>query len=502
MIPNKDPQFELKLQKLHESLGALAQYHKFNKLEFIFPETGPYRRELYKKHLEFFEAGTKHRFRMLSGGNGSGKSFSMACEIAVHATGNYPSWWTGKKFKKIQSIWIVAESGALFRDSLQKLLLGNPGEEYGTGLIPKEQLIETSAFQGIPGAIGHILVRHKSGSAVSIAIKTFDMHREKFQAANIDLVAFDEEPPEDVYEECIMRTRGTKTKEPGISMLAFTPLKGLTSVVLQFLPNGIFPKDGLIPEKPDYYACRISWDDAPHLTEADKEALLSAIAPNLRDARTKGIPALGSGRVYPIHEEDIIVHHLKVMSHWPRAYGLDFGWNKTAAVWAAKDPETGVIYIYGEYYQGEQAPYQHTFAIKQRGDWVPGICDPRGDKSSERDGRKLINEYRDLGLDLIQGDNSIQSGVARILNLLESGMLKVTYNCENWLSEFRTYRYDSKDPNKIARNQQDHLMDATRYLISRFDEVAISYVDKLEEDSPSQPNNYRRPSNRNSITGY
>lgn len=490
------------LEGLSLKLKALQQYHHYNKLGFTFPDTGPYARDLYPKHLEFFKAGAKHRFRMLSGGNGSGKSFSMAYELSLHATGLYPDWWQGKRAKKPQTIWIVAESAALYRDSLQKLLFGNPGEEVGTGLIPKDCIVSTGAMPGVTGAIGSALIKHASGHVVSIVLKTFDMRRENLQAANVDVIAFDEEPPEDVYEECVMRTRGTKTKEPGFVMLAFTPLKGLTSVVLQYLPNGVFPKDGLISEKPDYYVCRISWDDAPHLTEKDKEALISSIAPNLRDARTKGVPALGSGRVYPIHEDDIVVNFLKIAPHWPRAYGLDFGWNRTAAVWGAKDPETSIIYLYGEYYKGEMAPYQHAYNIKGRGAWIPGISDPRGDKSSERDGSKLIDEYRSLGLELEPGDNAIQSGVARTLNLLECGLLKVTYNLEHWLEEFRVYRYDSRDPNKIARNQNDHLMDATRYLISRFDEVAVSSAEIQDEESKSKNPKPKGPGGRSNITGY
>jgi phage terminase large subunit-like protein len=500
------------MEGLHAKLKALSDYQKYNRLQFAFPDSGPYSRDQYIKHLEFFKAGAKHRFRMLSGGNGSGKSYSMGYEIALHATGLYPTWWEGKRIKKCQTIWIVAESGALFRDSMQKLLFGNPGEERGTGLIPKEMLLETTAMQGVPGTIGSALVKNANGQVVSIVLKTFDMRRENLQAANVSVMAFDEEPPEDVYEECVMRTRGTKTTEPGIVLLAFTPLKGLTSVVMQYLPNGQFPKDGLIHEKPDYYSCRISWDDAPHLTESDKEALISAVAPNLRDARTKGIPALGSGRVYPFHEDDVVVNYVKIAPHWPRAYGLDFGWECTAAVWGAKDPETGIIYLYGEYYQGHKAPYQHAYAIKERGAWIPGLADPRGDKGSERDGSKLIDEYISLGLNLqLDGngkslaDNSVNAGIARIVNLLESGLLKFTYNLENLINEFRVYRYDAKDPTKIAKNQKDHLMDAMKYLISRFDDVAISAKD-YQEEQEAESLGYRRQRNgddhRNSITGY
>jgi phage terminase large subunit-like protein len=489
------------LEELNQKLQLLSDYQKYNQLAFTYPETGPYARSLYKKQLEFFKAGKDHRFRMLSGGNGSGKSKTMTTEIAYHATGLYPEWWEGKVFKKINMIWIVAKSISTYRDSLQRHLLGSMGDPLGTGLIPSANIVSTSNIPNGGGAIGTILVKHKLGHIVTIIVKTFDMHRENLQGANVDLVAFDEEPPDDVYQEVIMRTRGTKTRDPGISMLAFTPLEGLTAVVMRYLPNGMFPKGNQHPTEKQRWAMQLTWEDSPHLSEEDKEAMLAEIPPHLRDARSKGIPALGSGRVYPFHEDDICVNFLKIGRHWKRAFGLDFGWNCTAAVWGAKDPQTGIIYLYGEYYDGQKAPYQHAYAIKERGSWMKGGCDPRGDKSSERDGSKLIDEYRNLGLDIVPGDNSVNSGIARIVGLLESGLLKVCYNLEHWWEEFRVYRYDSKDPNKIAKNQKDHLMDATKYLLSVFDDIAMSMDDIDDEDTPKYKPDRGR-AGRSGITGY
>lgn len=493
------------LNDISKALQSLENYQKYNKLRFIYPDAGPSRRELYRGHVSFFRAGRNHRFRMLCGGNGTGKSFAGATEVTYHVTGLYPEWWEGKRLKKPNTVWIVAENNFLWRDSLQKLLFGNPGEDLGTGLIPKECIIETKAIPGVPGAIGAALIKHVDGQVVSLVLKTFEMDRKALQAANIDLVAFDEEPPEAVYTECIMRLRGNANKEPGISMLLFTPLQGLSPVVLKYLPNGLFPENGEILDEPEKYVERLTWDDCPHLSGPDKEAMINEIPVHERDARTKGIPALGSGRVYPVYEEDIIVRYLKIQPHWPRAYGLDFGWNITAAVWGAKDPDTGIIYLYGEYYGRKSAPYIHTNAIKQRGAKLTGAPDPSGGGVSNKDGTKLIEEYRSLGLNLCSEsivDNSIAAGVARIYNLMESGLLKVTYNLENWLNEFRTYRYDVKNPNKIARNQADHLMDATKYLISCFDRIAISPQEIDEEEKRTNVLNDDFDADRNPITGY
>ena len=78
-----------------------------------------------------------------------------------------------------------------------------------------------------------------------------------------------------------------------------------------------------------------TWDDAPHISKEQKKEYLESTEPHLRDARSKGIPSLGSGAIYPIPESEIICDPFPIPSHYPVAYGFDTGWNNTAALWAA-----------------------------------------------------------------------------------------------------------------------------------------------------------------------
>ena len=48
----------------------------------------------------------------------------------------------------------------------------------------------------------------------------------------------DEEPPMDVYGECVIRTMTTD----GIILITFTPLAGLSEVVMGFLPDEMRPQ--------------------------------------------------------------------------------------------------------------------------------------------------------------------------------------------------------------------------------------------------------------------
>lgn len=489
------------LLNIARAIQSFSEHKKYNLIDSIFPLTGPFSRFKYHKHWKFFKAGLTHRFRVLGGGNGSGKSFTGATELAYHMTGDYPEGWEGCAFKKAIKVWVVCESGSLWRDSMQQALLGSVGEELGTGLIRKDFLHDTKSMPGVPGAIGQIQTKHKKGGISSVTVKTFEMGRNQFQAATLDLIIFDEEPPEEIYSECITRLRGVKgIKEPGKCMMLFTPLKGLTEVVMRYLPNGRFPPGGTHPEFPDRYATSISWDDAPHLTEEDKATMIAEYPPNERDARTKGIPALGSGRIYPISEDDIKCSPFQIPEYFPRAYGLDFGWNNTAALWVAQDPVTQIKYVYASYKKGKVTDSQHAYAIKERGEWMSGAADPSGGGRRD-DGKMRIDYYRSLGLDLHPGYNSLIPGIAQVYNDLESGMLKVFSNLEDFFNEYRVYRYDSKDPNKPARNQDDHYMDTLRYVLSIFEMIAVSHYD-MEMENVDPYEEYKNSRDIDPLTGY
>jgi hypothetical protein len=72
--------------------------------------------------------------------------------------------------------------------------------------------------------------------------------------------------------------------------------------------------------------------------------------------------------------------------------------------------------------------------------------------------------YRELGLELQPAVNAVEAGITEVWQLLVSGQLKVMASCTNWLREFRNYHRDDKGSGKIVK-RNDHLMDATRYLI-------------------------------------
>ena len=211
-----------------------------------------------------------------------------------------------------------------------------------------------------------------------------------------------------------------------------------------------------------YVTC--SWDQCPHLDEDQKKNMLDALPPYQRDARTKGIPSMGSGVIYPVSEEFITVKPFEIPKHWKHVYGMDVGWNNTAAIFAAIDPDNDIVYFINEYKRGNVEPTVHAAAVKSRakGDTKPGVIDPASKGRSQIDGENLLSLYRELGLNLTPANNAVESGIYEVWERLTLGKLKVFSTCQLFLEEYRMYRRDEKG--KIVK-QNDHCMDALRYLI-------------------------------------
>jgi phage terminase large subunit-like protein len=436
-------------------LEKKAQRYEGTKVVRAFPDKGPLRRELYPKHVEFFDKGAEFKERAFVAGNRVGKTYAASYEVTLHLTGRYPPWWKGYRFHRPITAWVAGEDSKTVRESLQITLMGETGS-FGTGLIPANDLVSWTTRSGVPEALDIVKVKHISGGTSRLVFKSYDQGRETFQGAKIDVMWYDEEPPTDIYTEGLTRTMSTDpSEENGLCLCTFTPLKGLSGVVLQYLPGGRIAKDNT------RHVTMVGWDDVPHLSADAKEKLASAYLPHERKARTKGVPQLGAGAIYPVDENDLIIPPIQFPIWYKHVFALDVGWNRTAALWGAIDPETDILYLYSEHYQGEAPPVVHAEGIKGRGSWIPGVIDPAARGRSQKDGEDLYRQYVATGLKLSLADNAVESGIYNVWTRMTSGRLKIFSTLLNLLGEFRIYRRDEKG--KIVK-ENDHLMDCLRYL--------------------------------------
>jgi phage terminase large subunit-like protein len=457
------------------AMEARAKMAERTRLFAYYPPTGPLRRELYPKHMKFFALGRTCPIRCFMAANRVGKTEGGGgYETTLHMTGRYPDWWEGSWFSGPIRCWVAGDTGKSVRDIVQEKLLG-PYGSFGTGLIPAEDIVKWTPKSGVPQAVDTLTVKHYDqdgnydGDSV-LVFKSYDQGRKAFQGTEQDLIWLDEESDTSIRSECILRLMTTD----GMLMETFTPLSGLTELVQEYLPKA---EDGegiddsvLDPEAADagIYVTEgkamvmAGWDDVPHLKAEQKKLMLANTPPYLRDARSKGIPSLGAGAIYPVPESEVVVDDFAVPQHWHRLYGMDVGWNRTAAAWGAWDRESDIIYLYSEHYRGQAEPSIHADAIKARGR-IAGEIDPAARGRSQTDGEQLLQKYTDLGLKLALANNGVESGIYEVWQRLSTGRLKVFKSCRNIRNEYRVYRRDENG--KIVK-KNDHIMDAVRYLVN------------------------------------
>jgi len=453
------------LEKAVEIARTIRQRERYNRIDNYDP---------YPYQLAFHETGSVANQRLLMAANRIGKSYCGSMEMSYHLTGLYPSWWKGRRFTQPIVGWAGGVSNETTRDIVQFELLGSPDdpEAFGSGTIPKKYIIKTERKPGVPNAKSVALIQHVSGGNSSLFFKAYEMGVEKWQGRSVDCIWLDEEPSRELYSQAVTRTLDRQ----GVVYMTFTPEAGMTETVASFMNN----------IKPGQSLNNATWDDAServmsmkgnrgHLNEAVMEQILSSYAPDEREMRRYGRPSIGSGLVFPVSEERIIIDPFAIPAHWPRMAAIDFGFDHpTAVVWTAWDREEDIYYVYDCYRQAKAPPAVHAQTIRSRPSFIPVAWPHDGNRRDSMGNPGLAEQYRNLACNMLpfhfenppalgekKGGNSIEVGIMEILQKMEDEEFKVFSTLHDWFEEFRMYH--RKDGKIIPL--RDDLMSATRYAI-------------------------------------
>lgn len=225
---------------------------------------------------------------------------------------------------------------------------------------------------------------------------------------------------------------------------------------------------------------RMTIEDAGHYTPEQREAIIASYPEHEREARVRGLPTMGSGRVFPIKEETITVEAFSMPRHFARVNGLDFGWDHPfAAVCCAWDRDADVWYVTACYRESKSTPVIHSASIKPWGAWIPCAWPHDGLQHDKGSGEQLASLYSDQGLNTLperatfeDGGNGVEAGVIEMLDRMQTGRFKVFSHLKEWFDEFRLYH---RKDGKIVK-ERDDLLSATRYavMMKRFAEVEPS----------------------------
>lgn len=214
------------------------------------------------------------------------------------------------------------------------------------------------------------------------------------------------------------------------------------------------------------WAIQATWDDVPHLSEEMKAKMWADTPAHMREARAKGIPVLGSGRVFPIPEEAIKVDPFQIPSYMPQIVGVDFGWDHPfGASRLAWDRDNDIVYVTAVYRQREATPVIHAAAIKGWGDWLPVAWPHDGLQHDKGSGKTLASQYADQGLDMLpthaqweDGGYGFEAGISAMLQRMQTGKWKVFSTCGEWFEEFRLFHREKG----LVVKERDDVLSASR----------------------------------------
>jgi len=209
--------------------------------------------------------------------------------------------------------------------------------------------------------------------------------------------------------------------------------------------------------------------DVEHYSDEERAQIVASYPAHEREARAKGIPTMGSGRVFPVTEESITIPPRDIPRHWVQIGGLDFGIDHPfGAARTAWDREADCIYVTHTYRASNQVPALHVAAIRPWGDWIPWAWPHDGLNRDKGSGEQLAEQYRKHKLNMLpdraeheEGGNGVEAGILDMLERMQTGRFKVFAGLNDWFEEFRLYH---RKAGQIVK-ERDDLMSATRYAV-------------------------------------
>lgn len=454
-----------------ELLAEITRIAEENQLLNWFVESYPYRWQ-----REFFDAGAFATHRCCMSANGVGKSFTVCAELAMHLTGRYPPYWQGIRFDYGGwEAWVGSIDNDMQKRGPQRALLGRDLSELGKGLIPKDAIPKEPRLRqaGVKDVVDTLTVNHVSGRSTTLKFLTFEQGWRKWQSGDPKIILWDEEPDEsnveqkDIYDETLTRL----VRNNGIFMVAYTPLLGETQITKHFM----------YADDPSIWWIGATWDDAPHMSEEAKRKTRAQYRDHQVDARTKGIPMMGEGRIFKTPESSLLIDPVPIPDHWARICGIDIGLaHAAAAAWIAWDRDTNTFYLYDCWREKNKLLKDQAEVLKARGDWIPVAWPHDGEKRDAKSGQRFADTLRSHGAALLSKSARYKNDaggpqpqwpvIDDLRDLMNAGRFKVFRTCRPWIEEYRSYH--TKDGQIVARNDDTlkasfYAMMMKRYAISK-----------------------------------
>jgi hypothetical protein len=394
--------------------------------------------------------------RLLTGGNQSGKSKANAQEIAWWFTHTHP-------YRKIPDrpveIWVISTEYYTIKSGIYRHLIN---------LIPGWEILAKGPK--VQGHDLHSYIKGKNGDLINfMSTKGGEDSRTKFQAAEVDLAAIDEEIEYYVWDELQARMITTG----GCFTITATLVESYDWIV-------DLEKRGETGDK-EIFLARLNTKENIYANQDQINRLEERWDEDTKRVRFYGHSARASGLVYKGFGKHNIVEPFDIPSHWPRWNILDPGYRVFALLWGTVNPE------------GQKIAYREAYLkFAELPDVVEEIREFEKDEDisnriiDDREGARLISGQIGILSQLAQyyqiycipAIKAKHAGIERVRQWLKPHKTHeanwtefLTFDTnDNLIKEFSTYRIrvdkSKRDKNAVIDDtvkKDDHLMDCLRY---------------------------------------
>jgi phage terminase large subunit-like protein len=413
--------------------------------------------------------GNDNYGRLFIGGNRSGKTVGGVVEDIWWLTGTHPLLKTPKPPVRGRAVAVDIPRGV-------NLILIPEFKRW----LPKKYLKNGSWDDSFSKSDNLLTLTNGS----TIEFMSYEQDTDKFAGTSRHFIHFDEEPPQHIFNENMMRLLDTN----GRYWITMTPVEGMTWMYDEiYLP-------ATSGQRKDIHVLEVHSKENPHLNEEARERVLGGIQDkDERRAREEGKFIEIGGRVFKSFSENTHVIPGMIPDHrWEWYMSIDSGWNNpTAILWHAVSPDNVVI-TFSEHYQSEMTVEDHAKIIHKREaqkGWKPADIrtgDPAMRQTRESTGTSVQQEYALRGVYLAldgvpTGPGSVHTGVMRMQQYLKlnekNGKPRwfITEDCPNLIREMKRLHwqmYASKkttatnNPQEKIHKKDDHAADSARYFFT------------------------------------
>jgi phage terminase large subunit-like protein len=434
------------------------------------------------------------KIRAAFGGNRSSKTTSAMVDCISQAIGRYPKSVQAPSHRFRGHPIYIRWSTVDRVNGIQKIAFDafNRWTPLGSVLELKRDLMVADFINGS-----------------KIEFMSYEQEPQSFQGTARHIVAHDEEPPQSIWTENLLRTIGA---ERGEVILSMTPINGMTwsydgiwmragrrTIYLDGIMRTVELPDG----DPDIHVFLYDTYDNQYLTAADLKDVERLITnPDERDVRFHGKFLSFAGLVYKEWSDDVhIVEDFAIPKSWPVYVSLDpHPRTEHAYLMVAVDPK-GQIFVIDEFFQHANYDQLATMIkVKEKDRWVlRRVIDPWAEIEDQLTHTTLSQELRNRGVNFLPASKDRARGIMAVNNALHYERKGTEFtirpkvfcfrSCKRFRWEIARYVWDDyrrdtdRNVKQTPKDKDDHMMENLYRLLL----CEPRWFDKAEFDRPLAP---------------